>query len=696
MDFSFLRRRNRCLGLLLLGLWSCGNDGGIRSVSGRLALSETEIRLPFTLIGEATERRVQLSALDAPIPYWGEFLRGTSEFTVSPAEGAIQLGQPIAITVRFQPEQPGAREARIRFGSSKNEAGVELRVLATAGYRPSCDDSNPCTDDRYDPSTQRCVHTANEATCDDGNACTVNDRCRQGVCGGEARVCDDHNPCTDDLCSPATGCQFVPTQICDDNNPCTEDICLGKDQCEHRPLPAGSVCRDVNPCAGDRCDENGQCFGGKRKIPVGGACDDHNPCTEAVCQTNFACLDPKAPKIGEPVFQTPLGPYAEGAASNPLMDGRGSVYTATVGQVLSVDVCGKIAWQVSPLPGASPQFGAAVSLPGQLLLPFGDRILRLRSKNGDVMKIAGSPEGALPGLDLKDALTQLLAAGSAIRDIRVHDLGLRRNGAYLVSLSYTRDNTPESGVIEVDAQERAFSWVKRPSAWVSEQILVDRDESVILLQRQGASDAPSVDRRVERIGPENLLGKSWTSSSLQVPFGSLAFGLKDSLTWSSGPLSLQSTNGQPHFLPITGGPGPLIQSDRLLYVAQASTSSVSYGAIAALDPEGKTIFRFEPQPGETLFGTPAVDDQGRLAVLSRSTAPAQSHLYVLSTTGEILQRISPLPPIRDRDPVAITFGPYPSIVLSLSGELRSIAWDARLNIGPWPRRRADNLSSQHR
>lgn len=42
--------------------------------------------------------------------------------------------------------------------------------------------------------------------CDDGNTCTSSDRCKAGVCGGQAKSCDDGDPCTTDSCNAVAGC----------------------------------------------------------------------------------------------------------------------------------------------------------------------------------------------------------------------------------------------------------------------------------------------------------------------------------------------------------------------------------------------------------------------------------------------------------------------------------------------------------
>ncbi len=67
-----------------------------------------------------------------------------------------------------------------------------------------------------------------DAPCDDGNACTTGDFCTAGACNGTAVPCaDDGNPCTDDVCTPATGVCGVPRSgTCDDGDVCTTgDVC---------------------------------------------------------------------------------------------------------------------------------------------------------------------------------------------------------------------------------------------------------------------------------------------------------------------------------------------------------------------------------------------------------------------------------------------------------------------------------------
>ncbi|MBM4353341.1 MAG: hypothetical protein FJ109_06010 [Deltaproteobacteria bacterium] len=172
----------------------------------------------------------------------------------------------------------------------------------SGGPAANCNDGNPCTDDVCDPAGG-CQHFPNGKSCSDGNVCTTGDLCNEGACVPSGELpCDDGNPCTDDTCIAAAGCQHVSNQgpcddgnacttgdactagqckptgiaFCDDGNACTADSCQPANGCFHQPM--GGSCSDGNPCTiGDQC-ELGAC---KPGIPM--ACDDGNACTDDSC-----------------------------------------------------------------------------------------------------------------------------------------------------------------------------------------------------------------------------------------------------------------------------------------------------------------------------------------------------------------------------------------------------------------------------
>ena len=149
-----------------------------------------------------------------------------------------------------------------------------------------------------DPARDRLGWSWNSgAECDDGDFCTVLDRCQGNTCvGGKSRDCSDGLTCTEDSCNPATArceatvmanncaiggtcvtrSQVNPDQICqvcdpdtnsrayrarertacDDGLTCTEtDACGPSGVCAGTPVATGSR------CPGGYCDESGRCGG---------------------------------------------------------------------------------------------------------------------------------------------------------------------------------------------------------------------------------------------------------------------------------------------------------------------------------------------------------------------------------------------------------------------------------------------------
>src|SRR6185295_10052380 len=72
------------------------------------------------------------------------------------------------------------------------------------------------------------ICSPDDAPCDDRNPCTTGDVCVAGACTGQTVPCpDDGNPCTDDVCVPLTGACGAPRSgTCDDGDACTvNDAC---------------------------------------------------------------------------------------------------------------------------------------------------------------------------------------------------------------------------------------------------------------------------------------------------------------------------------------------------------------------------------------------------------------------------------------------------------------------------------------
>src|SRR5438552_7354294 len=210
-----------------------------------------------------------------------------------------------------------------------------------------------------DPAIALCSNPlkADGATCDDGNACTRADACREGTCTGSNPVaCTAADQCHDaGGCDPVTGLCSNPSKPtgtpCDDGNACTRSdtctagTCTGTDaiactapdqchqagvcdpatgHCSNPPKADGTACNDANACtrvdtcsqgvcsganplvctAGDQCHDAGACdpksgLCSNPPKPDGATCDDGNACTRSDRCTAGACT------VGDPVVCTP-------------------------------------------------------------------------------------------------------------------------------------------------------------------------------------------------------------------------------------------------------------------------------------------------------------------------------------------------------------------------------------------------------
>lgn len=153
-----------------------------------------------------------------------------------------------------------------------------------------------CLANTCDPKIGACAMklTGLQATCDDGNVCTVATKCdATGACTGQAKTCNDDDPCTDDACSPTNGCvHLANTALCDDGKQCTE-----KDRCKLGKCAGAALqCDDGNSCTSDACDEKfGKCSLAQKA--EGASCDaDGDGCTVNDACTKGAC------KVGKPVL----------------------------------------------------------------------------------------------------------------------------------------------------------------------------------------------------------------------------------------------------------------------------------------------------------------------------------------------------------------------------------------------------------
>jgi len=168
------------------------------------------------------------------------------------------------------------------------------------GLPIDCDDVNACTDETCDPDVG-CVYEPKEGSCGDGDPCTLNDHCADGVCVGDpdpACQCDSSADCEDfedgDFCNGTLICEnqkcvLDPDTIVDCNIPgldtCVVSTCEPETgYCVLVESADGIECDDLNACTADDLCFEGICKG----LPV--YCDDGNVCTDDSCDPNVGCV----------------------------------------------------------------------------------------------------------------------------------------------------------------------------------------------------------------------------------------------------------------------------------------------------------------------------------------------------------------------------------------------------------------------
>jgi len=265
--------------------------------SGAIAIGSLGVTLPNV----SGEYRVDVINRDTPYPFnegaqvHFDFLTPTAWL----ARDFLQVGDP-------------------RFVASPSDTapGFAFEFITTGQDRDclqesDCDDDNPCTMDFC--AGGACVYGSRSGDCDDGDLCSVNDRCVGGACVGQPDPaccrtnpeCDDGKVCTEDECFVGLCVHRDQAALCDDGDVCTvNDACL-HGACVGQEDPdccrTNAECDDGDVCTVDECRE-GECLHRDGTA----LCDDGDPCTFAdictdgmcvgqpssfCCQTNAECED---------------------------------------------------------------------------------------------------------------------------------------------------------------------------------------------------------------------------------------------------------------------------------------------------------------------------------------------------------------------------------------------------------------------
>ncbi len=216
--------KNRVIAFLLLSVIACSHSelddvatATIGAGGGTLSLADgTAVEIPGGALSRDTEITISRK--------WENARLGSGVSAVGPVYEFLPDGTtfdvPIVVTLAFSQELVGtAGEIRIMTAPAGTSAFTELPTEMVDGHRVRASTlllSNVL-------AAKRPSNCHGNGPCNDGNACTFNDRCVNGQCRGTPYTCDDGNVCTNNVCDGAGGCSFPPnTAPCNDGNLCTQ------------------------------------------------------------------------------------------------------------------------------------------------------------------------------------------------------------------------------------------------------------------------------------------------------------------------------------------------------------------------------------------------------------------------------------------------------------------------------------------
>ncbi len=339
-------------------------------------------------------------------------VEGAAEFTVTPSNAArIGPGENAAFTVSWLALSAGMFTATLVVEVSTPQGTHRVALMGTSTEVPNCEDNNICTLNLFNTANGMCESSNISTPCVDGNACTRNDRCGDGVCLGAAVDCQDNNPCTLDGCEATLGCvhPLDPTR-CADTNPCTVDVCDAvTGACSHPNALDGTQCAPLMGCSTMHLCVSGQCM--PYQVPDGFPCEDGNLCTIGdACQSGVCTAQrpQTAPTVEATLFRfggpgaqvVRVGPTRLVVADVPLLtvvdqDATGQLNVVSQMVVPGID---GYAWLTTL------QDGTLVLLAGAPFPASGGRLLRFELQPGGVLV-------ALPGAVDLTSTPSTLAGG---------------------------------------------------------------------------------------------------------------------------------------------------------------------------------------------------------------------------------------------------------------------------------------------
>ncbi|MCP4504163.1 MAG: hypothetical protein GY822_29925 [Deltaproteobacteria bacterium] len=182
-----------------------------------LTLSNVSIRLPQKLTGEVPEeaRFVVRNTGKGDLQVNDISVRSEDIDVILQPEVPTVLKRRKFVTVRMRLKRglsAGDYESTLVVDTQLGEKEVPITAIILPAAE--CESDDPCIEKEYRNELRKCVQTFTDDGCDDGNDCTVYDKCRSGVCVGEASnqgACAKKMACNPGECEDAP----VPQEFLD-------------------------------------------------------------------------------------------------------------------------------------------------------------------------------------------------------------------------------------------------------------------------------------------------------------------------------------------------------------------------------------------------------------------------------------------------------------------------------------------------
>ncbi|MBL8915612.1 MAG: hypothetical protein JNM17_33245, partial [Archangium sp.] len=198
-----------------------------------------------------------------------------------------EVTAPTQLDVIFSPSTSGEFSAALQLGE------LTIRLRGEGVFRETCTTNDPCAEAAWNDEAARCEVTPRTEGVTCSTACVTNGQCISGTCVGSAATCDDGDACTVDACDSARGCTHS-ARACESDNPCLAMRCDASQGCLSTDVEDGTSCGERD-CSTAHICLSGACV--ERPVPNGASCGLSSYCQAGGVCVNGACSQPPARQL---------------------------------------------------------------------------------------------------------------------------------------------------------------------------------------------------------------------------------------------------------------------------------------------------------------------------------------------------------------------------------------------------------------